>query len=69
MPDDLQVALRAMSRAAIMECEVRRPPPKHKYVCLRGRDRRETRALHREFEKRNPRLWARRFDYPQDRGR
>lgn len=66
MPEGLEGKLREMGRQKISECEVRDIPPKHKYVEIKGPNKRETRKLKREFYERNPNFKD--IPYPKNRG-
>jgi len=75
MPTGVQSLLRQASRDYVDNCEKRITPKKHKYVFLKGVDRRETKFLEREFLKHNPDLCYRTKDgrligkeYPKVRG-
>lgn len=48
-------------------CESRKVPAKHKYVCLQGRSKKETRILNKLFESHNPDKTN--LPYPQERGK
>jgi hypothetical protein len=62
MPDEVAFILRQMSKDYQNSCERRKISAKHKYAYVLGRDKRETKALRREFESRN-----KTFPYPKDR--
>lgn len=66
MPEGLEEKLRDKGRQKIAECEVREIPPKHKYVDIKGPNRRETRKLLKEFYERNPKF--KEIPYPKNRG-
>lgn len=66
MPEGLEERLREEGRRKLAECEVMEVPPKHKYVKIQGKDKRETRDLLREFYERNPQFKGR--EYPTERG-
>jgi hypothetical protein len=56
-------------------CEKRKPPKKHKYIYIRGRDKRETRELKEIFLKYNPKMSPKGLNsrlgikYPKERGK
>lgn len=66
MPEGLEERLRAEGRRRLAECEVMKVPPKHKYIKIQGKDRKETKMLLREFYKRNPQYKG--LKYPTNRG-
>ena len=49
-------SLREKSRQRKHECESINLPPKHKYVYIKGRNKRETKHLYRVFKEHNPQL-------------
>jgi hypothetical protein len=56
MPLDVASRLRQFSKDEQKRCQYRSMPSKHKYLMLRGCDRRETKELMRRFAQRNPTL-------------
>lgn len=56
IPDDIEKRLRDKSREMYTLCEVREIPPKHKYVYILGKDKRETRELMKLFNSINHNL-------------
>lgn len=66
IPADIQERLKHQSFAHMGRCQRRRLQPKHKYLYILGRDRRETKFLTQVFEERNPRLID--LVYPKIRG-
>lgn len=67
MPDDVEEILKQEGRDRQTACKRVRVPPKHKYIYIRGRDKRETRVLMGVFKKQNPRLVD--LEYPRSRGK
>lgn len=65
MPDEVEEQIREKSREMYRISEVREIPPKHKYVYVLGRNRRETRELQQKLLEHNPQLP---LPYPQERG-
>lgn len=64
MPDGIEAKLRQMGKDKLAEAERVYCPPKHKYVCVLGRDKKETRDLRKVFNKRN-----KVYPYPKERGK
>ena len=67
MPEGLEERLREEGRRKLAECEVMEVPPKHKYVKIQGKDKRETRDLLREFYERNPQFKGREVSHGKRR--
>lgn len=66
MPEGLEERLRQEGRDKLAECEKMIVPPKHKYVMIKGENKRETRDLLREFYELNPKF--KNLEYPKGRG-
>jgi hypothetical protein len=56
IPEEIAFRLRAHSKAEQKRCLYRVMPRKHKYLMIRGSDRRETRQLTEKFNQLNPKL-------------
>ena len=56
VPDHVEQALRDKSKEMYHLCEVRDIPPKHKYVYILGRNKKETKELMDKFRSFNPNL-------------
>jgi hypothetical protein len=56
IPEDTALELRSYSKAEQKRCKSRVMPRKHKYLMIRGGDRRETKQLMRQFAQLNPKL-------------
>lgn len=63
MPESVAKMIREYSKEFMLSCEKREIKPKHKYVYILGRDRRETRKLKKIFFERN-----KIYEYPKVRG-
>lgn len=63
IPDDIEKKLRDYSKEMYAKAEKIKFPSKHKYCFILGRDKRETKALRREFEEKN-----KTYPYPKERG-
>jgi hypothetical protein len=75
MPEHVAKAIKQKSKDYVASCKKRKLPPKHKYVCVRGKDKRETKELISRFLQQNPNLNYRTKDgrligkeYPKIRG-
>lgn len=66
VPEDVEKSLKKASKDMYAVCEARDLQPKHKYVYILGKDRRETRELMRRFKEKNPNLTS---HYPKHRGK
>lgn len=66
VPDVVEETLREEGRRRMRESERVTVPPKHKYVMIKGMDRRETRQLLRKLYERNPKF--KKLTYPSVRG-
>lgn len=66
VPPNLVLELRARAKYHQRRCECREVPPKHKYALILGRNKRETKALNKLFERLNPDKIN--FPYPKQRG-
>ena len=53
----------------IASCRVRETLPKHKYIYILGKDKRETKYLKKLFFENNPKLKGKEFNYPTERGK
>ena len=61
IPDDIEMKLRDYSKYIMTTCEKRELTPKHKYVYILGKNKRETKAL-------RSRLKVKTYPYPKNRG-
>ena len=75
IPDEVEQRLRAAAWARQSRCKKRKLPLKHKYVCIVGNNKRETRRLRSLFYKFNPKYSPREnngrltgYEYPKQRG-
>lgn len=68
IPADLKEKLKLEERKYRDSCEVRKVLPKHKYVYILGKDKKETRELRKLFDNLNPIVAKSKFDYPKNRG-
>lgn len=66
IPDDIESAIRKLSKDYMNQCPVKSIPKKHKYCYVLGENKGETRALKRDFEERNKKLIK---SYPKERGK
>lgn len=66
IPDNIESTLREEGRRRLKECERISIPKKHKYVMIKGENRRETRDLLQKFYRLNPNLKD--ISYPKNRG-
>lgn len=64
MPDDVEQKLREYSKEMYAKSEKISFPNKHKYAFVLGRDKRETKALRKQFESLN-----KTYPYPKERGK
>ena len=67
MPDEIEETLKKHGKKKLNECEIKKVPPKHKYVYILGRDKRETKELKERFKRLNPKLVD--LQYPKNRGK
>ncbi|MGI4991623.1 hypothetical protein ACRXCV_03290 [Halobacteriovorax sp. GFR7] len=56
IPDDVETDLRSSSRSYVASCEKIITPPKRKWLCIKGADRRETKSLLKRFYEVNPKF-------------
>lgn len=63
IPNEIEYALRKMSKEKQLNADKIEFPPKHKYAYVLGRTKGETKKLRKEFLSRN-----KTYDYPKDRG-
>lgn len=56
VPDEIERKLRLESKEYERRCLKRETPKKHKYLYIKGKDKRETKQLMKIFEKNNPKL-------------
>lgn len=72
IPPETTIKLKELVKEYIASCFVRIPPKKHKYVMIKGRNKRETKQLLQLFAKNNPKLVQSNgklgLPYPQKRG-
>ena len=68
VPKELKEAIKREERKYRNSCEVRFVPAKHKYVYILGKDKRETKKLHKLFDIYNPLVYKSRYHYPKNRG-
>lgn len=71
IPDEIEQMLRQASKDYMARCDVRKTTPKHKYVYILGKDKREHKKLIKEFCYKNPKLVLKDqlgLDYPKERG-
>lgn len=66
IPDDIEKMLRDEGKKRQALCQRVKVPPKHKYIKIQGKDRRETKELLNKFYKLNPKLKD--LPYPKNRG-
>lgn len=66
MPPELKDAIKEEEKKYRERCQSRDVMPKHKYAYIKGRDKRETRALMKRFREHNPKLVD--LPYPTERG-
>lgn len=64
VPDGVESSLRQKARDMYNICEVRTIPPKHKYVYIMGRSKKETKSLMKKLKELNPNLPK---EYPKER--
>jgi len=64
VPDEVEKVLKAESKRLQSVAHMVSMPSKHKYIFVLGRDKRETKALRKEFEERN-----KVYPYPKERGK
>lgn len=57
--------MKSYTKERIDNCIVRKSKPKHKYIYILGKDKRETKYLNKKFEQYNPNLIN--LKYPKDR--
>jgi hypothetical protein len=62
IPSDIVDMMKKYSIDSLNNCYVRKAKPKHKYIYLLGKDKRETKILRKEFELKN-----KVFNYPKVR--
>lgn len=67
MPDSVEETLKSYGKKKMNECETKKVPPKHKYVYILGKDKKETRELKDKFKRLNPKLVG--LQYPKYRGK
>lgn len=68
MPDELKRALKKQQHEYTNSCQVRLTKPKHKYILIKGKDKKETKYLQKRFETMYTDLYEKRYDYPKARG-
>jgi hypothetical protein len=66
MPADIAQKLKDEAKKALAESEVREVAPKHKYMYILGRDKKETKELKRRFREASPSMVG--LSYPKVRG-
>lgn len=66
IPDDIEKMLRDEGKKRQALCQRVKVPPKHKYIKIQGKDKRETKELLNKFYKLNPKLKD--LPYPKNRG-
>ena len=66
IPADIKVKIKAKEKEYRDSCLVREMKPKHKYIYILGRSKKETKALKKLFKNLNPKLID--LPYPTDRG-
>lgn len=75
VPSQIHMRLAQAARDYQATCKQRKVPPKHKYVYIKGRNKRETRDLIKSFESANPKLKRKGpnfrlgLPYPKERGK
>lgn len=62
MPKSITTKIKETAKKIMKECDNRKPPQKHKYAYVLGRDKSETKELRNRFKKRN-----KIFEYPKHR--
>jgi hypothetical protein len=65
IPDEIAVQLKQMAKDKKAQCKKRVAAPKHKYVYVMGRGKKETKRLRKLLFQNNPKLP---LDYPKNRG-
>jgi hypothetical protein len=63
VPDEIEAKLRTHNKKVQAEADYVEVPHKHKYVYIKGNDKRETKYLRRKFEAHN-----KTYQYPKERG-
>ncbi len=67
LPPEVVTVLKQGAKDYQARCICREVPPKHKYACVMGVNRRQTKLLRREFARLNPGLVN--LPYPKERGK
>ena len=65
IPDEVAIKLKQMAKDKKANCISRVAAPKHKYVYVMGRGKKETKGLRKMLLENNPNLP---LDYPKNRG-
>ena len=66
MPDEIKTKIKEEEKKYRESCESRDMKPKHKYIYILGRSKKETKELKKLFQKNNPKMVQ--LEYPQERG-
>ena len=67
MPEGLKEKIKSEEKKYRDSCQNREMPPKHKYVYILGRSKKETKELKKLFDKFNPDVVG--LEYPSERGK
>tara|TARA_R110002020_G_scaffold73742_3_gene189148 strand:- start:1523 stop:2020 length:498 start_codon:yes stop_codon:yes gene_type:complete len=66
IPDDIKINIKKEEKKYRESCSVRDMKPKHKYIYILGRTKKETKKLKKLFDKHNPGVLE--LAYPRERG-
>ena len=67
MPDEIKTKIKEEEKKYRESCESRDMKPKHKYIYILGRSKKETKELKKLFQKNNPKMVQ--LGYPLERGK
>jgi hypothetical protein len=67
IPEEIKIKIKEEEKKYRESCKCRDMKPKHKYIYILGRTKKETKELKKLFEKNNPKLLQ--LEYPMERGK
>ena len=67
IPEEIKIKIKEEEKKYRESCKCRDMKPKHKYIYILGRSKKETKALKKLFEKNNPKVLQ--LEYPMERGK